>query len=83
MMHFLLHSLLIAASSCAHALDSSKMEQHLSAGAPLLRTFSQSNDQLANWMSTFGDGTTIENLSIQGTHDSLACGFSEDECWSF
>ena len=75
-------SLLIMASNYAYALDSSEMERHLSAAAPLLGTFSQSNDQLASWMSTFGDNTTIESLSIPGTHDSLACGFSRDELWS-
>jgi len=87
-MHFIslsssILSLLIVASNYARALDSSEMERHLSAGAPLLGTFSQSNDQLANWMSTFGDDTTIESLSIPGTHDSLACGFSQNERWSF
>jgi len=78
-------SLLIMASNYAYALDSGEMERHLSAGAPLLGTFSQSNDQLANWMSTYGDNTIIESLSIPGTHDSLACGFgfSQDERWSF
>ena len=55
--------------------------EHGGAG-PLLGTFSQSNEQLASWMSTFGDNTTIESLSIPGTHDSLACGFSRDELWS-
>jgi hypothetical protein len=58
------------------------MERHLSAGAPLLGKFSQSADQLASWMSTSGDNTTIESLSIPGTHDSLACEFSRAELWS-
>jgi hypothetical protein len=76
-------SLLIMASQCTYALDSSKMEQHLSAGTPLLGTFAQSSDKLASWMSGFGDDATIESLSIPGTHDSLACGFSPDERWVF
>ena len=67
------------ASNYAYALDSSEMDRHLSAGAPLLGTFSQSTDKLASWMSTFGDNATIESLSIPGTHDSLACGFSQPE----
>ena len=75
--------LLIMASNYAYALDSSQMGQHLSAGAPLLGTFSQSSDQIANWMSGFGDNTTIESLSIPGTHDSLTCGFSQGARWSF
>ena len=69
------------ASNYAYALDSSEMEQHLSAGAPLLGTFSQSTDKLASWMSTFGDNATIESLSIPGTHDSLACGFGPAGHW--
>jgi hypothetical protein len=76
-------SLLIMASDSAYALDSSQMEQHLSTGAPLLGTFSQSNDKLANWMSGFGDDTTIESLSIPGTHDTLTCGFGQGERWLF
>lgn len=74
-------SLLVLASNYAYALDSSEMERHLNAGAPLLGTFSSSAAQLANWMSTFGDNTTIESLSIPGTHDSLACRFSRAERW--
>ncbi len=76
-------SLLVMASNYAYALDSTVMEQHLSAGAPLLGTFTQSTDPLASWMSTFGDSATIESLSIPGTHDSLACGFSQAKHWPF
>lgn len=74
-------SLLVMASNYAYALDSTQMEQHLSAGAPLLGAFSQSTDPLASWMSTFGDNATIESLSIPGTHDSLACEFSQADRW--
>ena len=59
------------------------MEQHLSARAPPLGMFSQSNNQLANWMSILGDETTIENLGIPGMHDLLACGFCQNKHWYF
>lgn len=72
-------SLLILASNSACALDSGEMERHLSAGAPLLGAYSKSDAQLASWMSKYGDNATIESLSIPGTHDSLACGFSQGE----
>jgi len=76
-------SLLVMASNYAYALDSSEMQRHLAAGAPLLGTYTQSADKLTSWMSTSGDSTTIESLSIPGTHDSLACGFSRAERWPF
>jgi len=34
-------------------------------------------------MSIFGDDMAIENLSIQEMNDSLACGFRQNERWSF
>jgi hypothetical protein len=59
----------------AAALDPTTMQGHLSAGAQLLGTYSQSSAATASWMSSLDDSTTLQNMSIPGTHDTLTCEF--------
>lgn len=56
----------------ARALNETRMNAHLAAGAGLLGTFRDSTSwNLSNWMSAYDDSTPVQALSIPGTHDSL------------
>jgi len=68
-----LFTTIVAVPFVAAALDPTTMQGHLTAAAQLLGTYSQSSDATASWMSTLDDSTTIQNMSIPGTHDTLTC----------
>ncbi|PVF93124.1 PLC-like phosphodiesterase [Serendipita vermifera] len=61
----------VLVSLVAAALDPATVDAHLAAAANLLGTFEESSDSISNWMSTLDDSTTLQSLSIPGTHDSL------------
>src|ERR1700761_7110016 len=68
-------SLLSFALPLVSALDATQMTAHLAAAAPLLGTFEASTGNLTSWMSTLDDTTSIQSMSIPGTHDTLTCEY--------